>query len=603
MNQFYYLLFVFFVAVQVGAQDFKEVKDIPLHEAFAVQEMGTLVLEAAPEQPPAYITELQSQQTISGAVWIPGYWGWSNKHNQFFWVSGTWRRPPPGHHWVPGYWKNYPAGWTWIRGFWSSVDKDHLAYIANPPPDQIDAKSPPQPASADYFWVPGNWEANLDTKQYVWYSGRWEKLTPEWVFVPSHYVWREFGYVFLPGFWDWPVAERGLVFPPVVIDTSNIESFVYEPTNPLNELVVMQLLFPEWPNYAGLFQHHYHYNYDAWSAWGAAPPWWSWPTWWSFPWQDAWWLWWWWTHPGYPAPLWLDANLLQTIAPPPPIVVTLMQGVKPPANVTPSGVVGSGALLQAIHKVTDRNLPILPAKLQQSIRIQKEVAPHDIEFSFSVPQGTKQVLTPPQKPSFGPPLDNLKNAPKRVTLPPVPALNSGVPKEVAAASYHYPHSSSYSRITPYGDRQEQQQIIPQYPQQSPRTRYVTPLPPRTMLSPHTPAPNIQIPPPYFHEGGERAIPQPRRPMLYAPSPYTENELEQPTGIETQPQAHQRLSPAPLYRYEVPYQGYSEPSARRPRPSMESEHHDYMMTQPQPQRNPVGPEIDQVPGNYSTLPNQ
>ena len=42
--------------------------------------------------------------------WIPGYWGWDVSRNDYLWVSGIWREPPPNSQWVPGYWHQVDGG-------------------------------------------------------------------------------------------------------------------------------------------------------------------------------------------------------------------------------------------------------------------------------------------------------------------------------------------------------------------------------------------------------------------------------------------------------------------------------------------------------------
>jgi hypothetical protein len=38
------------------------------------------------------------------------------------------------------------------------------------------------------------------------------------VWVPAHYVWTPSGYLYVPGYWDFPLADRGLLFAPAFID-------------------------------------------------------------------------------------------------------------------------------------------------------------------------------------------------------------------------------------------------------------------------------------------------------------------------------------------------------------------------------------------------
>ena len=79
----------------------------PVHEAFAQTvtfdpEPGIVVNRA----PPNPIEEIPPNQRPEGVniAWIPGYTAWDDERNDYLWVSGVWRAPPPGREWVSGYW-------------------------------------------------------------------------------------------------------------------------------------------------------------------------------------------------------------------------------------------------------------------------------------------------------------------------------------------------------------------------------------------------------------------------------------------------------------------------------------------------------------------
>ncbi len=281
-----------------------------------VQEFGEIFIQGIPEDPPANLTEEIPSQADQQTRWIPGYWAWSKEYSDFIWVSGVWRRPPPGFQWISGYWKRYSEGWVWIHGFWSDLPESKLRPIAEIPPDPIDEKLGQAPAPADaYFWIPGYWSYDWKTRNYVWNAGKWEALDVNWVYVPGHYMWREEGYVFAPAFWDWPLDQRGTAYAAVYILPSFREFAVYQPSVVLEPLFILDLYYPYWTNYSCLYHSHFFYNFDLWAAWGAIPPWWNWNDWWALTWQDSLGLWWWWSHPGYPNPSWIDAQIAAKIAP------------------------------------------------------------------------------------------------------------------------------------------------------------------------------------------------------------------------------------------------------------------------------------------------
>src|SRR5437764_9030760 len=87
-------------------QDVQVLTRGPVHEAFALP----VVNDPKPgltvaKQPPAPVEEAPPDQKPAGpnVQWISGYWSWDASRDDFLWVSGVWREPPPGRQWVPGY--------------------------------------------------------------------------------------------------------------------------------------------------------------------------------------------------------------------------------------------------------------------------------------------------------------------------------------------------------------------------------------------------------------------------------------------------------------------------------------------------------------------
>jgi hypothetical protein len=193
----------------------------PVHEAFAAPvvhdpKAGPVVAK----EPPAPIQEMPPDQKPTGQniQWIPGYWAWDPARNDYLWVSGIWREPPPGSQWVPGYWHTVEGGNQWVPGSWMPAStaqasgKSQATYLPPPPASLEAGPNTPQP-SPNVAWTPGywSWQAN----GYVWRPGFWAAVQPNWIWMPAHYVWTPSGYLFVPGYWDLPVANRGLLFAPV----------------------------------------------------------------------------------------------------------------------------------------------------------------------------------------------------------------------------------------------------------------------------------------------------------------------------------------------------------------------------------------------------
>ncbi|HWY88837.1 MAG TPA: YXWGXW repeat-containing protein [Gemmataceae bacterium] len=189
----------------------------PIHEAYAQPAAPKTV--AAPivaKRPPEPVNELPPESKPEGnqAQWIPGYWAWDDDQNDFLWVSGIWRVPPPDRNWVPGYWQQVNGGQRWISGFWG-VRADASLELLPAPPEPIAEALPPQP-NADTIYVPGIW-VNQESR-YLWRPGHWVRCRPGWVWVPAHYYWTPGGYVFVRGFWDYELEHRGLLFAPVFLN-------------------------------------------------------------------------------------------------------------------------------------------------------------------------------------------------------------------------------------------------------------------------------------------------------------------------------------------------------------------------------------------------
>jgi hypothetical protein len=189
----------------------------PIHEAFAEPVDG----QPAPthivnREPPAPIQEQPPDQRPEGehVQWIGGYWAWDDARNDYLWVSGFWRTPPPGRTWVPGSWRTANGGFQWVSGYWAPEQKTEQQYLPPPPASVESGPTIPAP-SQSHVYVPGSWYYNSD--HYVWRPGVWVEYRPGWVWIPAHYRWTPAGYVFIEGYWDFPLRERGLLFAPVYI--------------------------------------------------------------------------------------------------------------------------------------------------------------------------------------------------------------------------------------------------------------------------------------------------------------------------------------------------------------------------------------------------
>lgn len=189
----------------------------PVHEAFASPtaadpKPGLVVPKPPPtdikEQPPEYKPEGQNVQ------WFPGYWAWDEDRDDYIWISGAWRDPPPGKRWVPGYWAEVSGGFQWVAGFWIDNQVEDLEYL-KPPPESLEQGPSVASPGDDYFYIPGNW--TYVNNDYRWNAGYYAPYREDWVYVPAHWVWTPGGCVFVNGYWDWRVPRRGQIFAPIYI--------------------------------------------------------------------------------------------------------------------------------------------------------------------------------------------------------------------------------------------------------------------------------------------------------------------------------------------------------------------------------------------------
>ena len=70
----------------------------------------------APPPLPIYI---QPPIPAYGYIWTPGYWAWDDGYQDYYWVPGTWVRPPRvGFLWTPGYWGWNNGLYVFNTGYW-----------------------------------------------------------------------------------------------------------------------------------------------------------------------------------------------------------------------------------------------------------------------------------------------------------------------------------------------------------------------------------------------------------------------------------------------------------------------------------------------------
>lgn len=222
----------------------------PVHEAYAEpSEREPKPSPVIPKEPPKAIEELPPDQKPQGdnVQWMPGYWSWDDEKKDFVWVSGFWRNAPAGRAWAPGSWAKTDDGWQWTGGFWAAANPDqpekaNVDYLPQPPaPLDADGPTVPRPSETDVY-VPGSW---IYRDRYVWQPGYWAEYQPDRVWVASSYRWTPAGYVFVDGYWDYPLADRGTLFAPAYIPPAVYAdpAFVYTPNYVVQENCLYGSLF------------------------------------------------------------------------------------------------------------------------------------------------------------------------------------------------------------------------------------------------------------------------------------------------------------------------------------------------------------------------
>ncbi|MFO0850375.1 MAG: YXWGXW repeat-containing protein [Gemmataceae bacterium] len=200
----------------------------PVHEAFASVVDGKMAATpVVPKPPPPPLAELPPDVKPAGddVEWVGGYWYWSDERNDFLWVSGCWREAPPDRDWLPGQWVRVADGYHWVSGVWLPEGTTRLTLLPQPPaPVEED---PGQPPAANQVFVPGTWVWQGD--RYAWRPGRWVEEPAEWVWQPAQYVWTPNGYLFVDGYWDHPLTERGFLYAPIDFTAAVNRQVVYVP--------------------------------------------------------------------------------------------------------------------------------------------------------------------------------------------------------------------------------------------------------------------------------------------------------------------------------------------------------------------------------------
>ena len=134
------------------------------------------------------------------------------------------RKPPPGRQWVPGYWHQVEGGFQ--SGFPATgcpsaclpaAEQARRRHRLNPPTCQLRrrvSKRGPAAPRRDLA-SSGRREAGTGKGNAMSVPGLLGRRPVNLGLGSPHYVYTPGGYLFVEGYWDLPLANRGLIFAPV----------------------------------------------------------------------------------------------------------------------------------------------------------------------------------------------------------------------------------------------------------------------------------------------------------------------------------------------------------------------------------------------------
>ena len=232
------------VVIKSKATPFTVLTEAKVHEGMIASEFyHTDVPPAAPKTPRADLVE--QKPTIPAelekrAVWLPGYWDWNANAENFVWTTGIWRFPPPRHRWVSGQWTRTDDGFVRVRGHWAPDVVRKVAYVTAPP--RYRGSFPlPDALAKGQFWVPG-WWSPADDGKFTWREGFVAQKFDDWVWVPAQYHWNPSGWLFVDGYWDYPLPARGQAFASLQLNDGTydagqirVETFAPVPSTAIKE--------------------------------------------------------------------------------------------------------------------------------------------------------------------------------------------------------------------------------------------------------------------------------------------------------------------------------------------------------------------------------
>jgi Planctomycete cytochrome C/WXXGXW repeat (2 copies) len=114
------------------------------------------------------------------------------------------------------------------------------------PPASLESGPVGNPPTPNFTWIPGTWIFRHG--RFLWLAGQWSPVHRGWVWVPARYVFTPAGYLFVDGYFDYELAQRGVLFAPVIFRRGFVApGFVFTPSVVLNTHRLTEFLFVNSP--------------------------------------------------------------------------------------------------------------------------------------------------------------------------------------------------------------------------------------------------------------------------------------------------------------------------------------------------------------------
>lgn len=163
------------------------------------------------QPPPGAVPEIaRPQQDSADSVWVEGYWDWASSQRQYTWIPGFWRRAPQNLRWHAGVWASAPDGVVRHPGYWYDVERQPQV-MRQAPPEKQERVATRRMLRPGTVWIRGGWTLDQDN-QYLWEPGfvAVEEAGLQW--QPATVLPAAGGFAVVPGYWDFPLPERGQAF-------------------------------------------------------------------------------------------------------------------------------------------------------------------------------------------------------------------------------------------------------------------------------------------------------------------------------------------------------------------------------------------------------